>query len=176
MCIDIKNLVSWAQIIAVLVAIAALIYQIVRSRFSLSIDLVLKLESQFNNGSFKRLRAGAAKAALANELTPAEDVFDFFETIGLLLRRKAVNEEFAWHTFFHWVHGYWTVGNEYIANKRRKRDSLWKDFLQLHQRLVEVEKRKEHLTDSDLVLSNDEIREFLEQERDLLDSTTEAPQ
>jgi hypothetical protein len=82
----------------------------------------------------------------------------------LLVRRKALDKEVAWHSFFHWIHGYWTCSSEYIIEERRNNSSVYKDFVQLHQLMCDYEKDTNHLTDSELILSPDEIREFLDDE------------
>ena len=94
----------------------------------------------------------------------AEDVFDFFETIGLLLRKGALDKEMVWNTFFYWIHRYWITGSEYIADQQRDDPTTWEDFKYLHEQVIKVEKRRTKASDSELLLSSDDIKEFLKDE------------
>ena len=158
------SIVSWAQITAVFVAICGLVgiaIQIHRSRFSLSVELTLKLEDKFNSQSFRKVRAAAAKSIKSGKYHEAEDLFDFFETIGLLVRRKALNKEMVWHTFFHWVHGYWLMSSAYISDMRKANPSTYRDFALLNQQLYDLEKRENISGDSELTWSPNELKQFM---------------
>ena len=148
----------------VIVAILVLWFQIQRSTFSMSVDLTLKLDDRFNSDSFRKQRAKAAKSILKSKFKDAEDVFDFFETLGLLVRRRALDKEIAWNTFFHWIHGYWTTCSTYIIEERRKNSSVYKEFALLHQTMCDFEMKTNHLNDSDIILSPEDLKEFLDDE------------
>jgi len=164
LCISLKYWVSIAQIIGVLVAIFALIWQIRRSWFLSNIEINLKLEDKFNRPDLKDMRHKAAKCMLDGQFSEAEDVFDFFETIGHLVRRKKLDKEFVWHTFYEWIHGYWSSGVEYITETRKREEdqTLWEDFEWLHNELLKIQKHKGGI--SRPLLSKEEIKKFLENE------------
>jgi len=113
-----KHFLELVPALGVLVAILALCYQILRSRFSMNLDLVLKLDNKFNSDEFRKLRATIAKSILESGkdqiADDIEDVFDLFETVGYFVRHHALNKKIVWHTFYVWLHGYWSVGNNYI--------------------------------------------------------------
>ena len=146
------------------VSVLGLWFQIQRSAFSMSVDLTLKLDDKFNSDSFRKQRAKSAKSISKSKFKEAEDVFDFFETIGLLVRRGALDKEVAWHSFFHWIHGYWTSSSAYIIEERRKNSSVYKDFALLHEMMCDFEKENNHLTDSEITLSPEDVKEFLDDE------------
>src|SRR5439155_3815244 len=78
--------------------------QLAAYRLSLSADTALKFDAAFNTPAFKKIRSSAAKALLSHtDETEAEDVFDFFETVGLFVRLGALGEEVAYSLFFHWI-------------------------------------------------------------------------
>jgi len=111
----------------------------------LAIELVLKFDARFNSPDFQKIRRKAAASLLTLEYEAAEDVFDLFEMIGfLVVRRKVIDEEFAWHTFWEWVHGYWSAGADHIAKKRKaeKDTAYWADFETLHAKLLEIQRKK----------------------------------
>src|SRR5947209_12213191 len=73
-------------------------------QLALSADTALKFDARFNEPSFKRLRSNAAKALLSHtSKEDAEDVFDFFDTMGLFVRLGAMSDEVAHSLFFHWT-------------------------------------------------------------------------
>src|SRR5208337_3355624 len=62
-------------------------------KLSLSADLSMKLEDRFNEPEHRKIRSAAARALLTNKnLIDAEDVFDFFETVGLMVRTGALTK------------------------------------------------------------------------------------
>ena len=158
------NLAQIISLAILVVTIVGLGSQILRSAFSMSVDLTLKLDDKFNSDNLRKQRAKAAKSILKSNFKEAEDVFDFFETVGLLVRRKALDKEVAWHSFFHWIHGYWTSSSSYLVEERRKNPSVYKDFALLHQMMCEFEKKTNHLTDSEIILSLEDLKEFLDDE------------
>src|ERR1700682_4053168 len=113
-------------------------------RLSLAAELSMKLDDRFNSEEFKETRSQAAEALLQNqESADAEDVFDFFETVGLLVRTGAVTKELAYNFFFHWINLYWVAGQRYIQAKDKTAKSLWEDFDYLYVLVREVEKTKD---------------------------------
>jgi hypothetical protein len=124
-----------------------LAYEAERSKHARDIDLVLKFDDRFNSDSFKKTRAAVAKSVLNfrdkltterknrktgitndphlllldvyNASNVKEDVFDFFESVGLLFRRYDLDEELMWSNFYPWVDGYWQTTKEYIFRRTK---------------------------------------------------------
>jgi hypothetical protein len=63
-------------------------------------------------------------------------VLNFFETVGLLVRRHAINEEMAWHTFGYWVDCYGGASATVVQEVRRKHPDEFEDFVALRRRLA----------------------------------------
>jgi hypothetical protein len=164
-----KYLIDLVPALGVLVAAIALYYQILRSRFSMNLDLVLKMDDKFNNVEFKKLRVKIAKSILGkgkkDDFKGAEDVFDLFETVGYFVRHKALDKKIVWHTFYVWLHGYWSIGKNYILSERLdKRDNtLWEDFEWLHNELLIIERAKTKKVEPEL-LCKEEIINFFKNE------------
>ncbi len=81
----------------------------------------MKLDDRFNSTQFAVERIAAA-TALKNKTSfeNAEDVFDFFDTVGLLVRVEALKAEIAHSLFFHWINLYWCSGEQYIKDKQKE--------------------------------------------------------
>lgn len=110
------TLTEWSAIAAIAAAFAALISatglvisishqraESRRYRLSQSIDLLLKLEDRFDSNSFRIQRSIAARGALNGNIAALDPVLDYFETIGLLLDRSALDEEMIWSSFSDWL-------------------------------------------------------------------------
>ncbi len=160
---------------------------------SQDIDLILKFDDRFNDDTFRKIRAAAAKSinsfraklsdkrsadkALGKTTDPdillqniynisdvKEDAFDFFEGLGLLFRRYQIDKELVWSCFSPWVNGYWQSAKEYILEAQKEDDTVWEDFKNLYDRLAEVEKKRCKLADGDLIWDDKDINVFLESE------------
>lgn len=162
-----SDLSIWAQIVSALAAAAGFIcvaIQIHRSRASFRVELILKLDDRFNSKDFRKLRTKAVKSILKKKFKDAEEIFDFFETVGLLLRKGTLDKEMVWNTFFYWIHHYWVVCEDYIANEQRDDSSTWEDFKFLHGQVIKVEKRRTKVSDQGLLLTVDDIKDFIKNE------------
>jgi len=116
---DDRFIEAYAAVAAVIVSLLVFAYQTYRGRFRTSIDLALKLKEQFDSRSFGAKRHSAASALLINKMAmEAEPIYDFFDMVGLLVRKGAIDREIAWSIFYDWVHGYWSNGAEYIRKVR----------------------------------------------------------
>lgn len=133
-------------------------------KLSLGIDIIAKLDAQFNSQDFKNIRSDAAQSLLnRKDIENSEDVFDFFETLGLLVRLGALNDEVVHNFFFHWINLYWVAGKDYISNKRKDTKAVWQDFETLYKRVFEVEKEKDG-NSADLYLGGDRLKNQLQEE------------
>jgi len=113
-------------------------------KLSLAADLSMKLDDRFNLEDFRKTRSNAAQALLSGQnLVDTEDVFDFFETVGLLVRTGALTKELSYNFFFHWVNLYWVAGQGHIQEKRRVAKSLWESFEYLYDIVRESERMKD---------------------------------
>ncbi len=153
---DIPSLASlWAAVAAAVGALAAAIvavYQASLTRLTLGADLIMKLEDRFEEPEFMKKRKRAAKALKAVSQTnkgDIEDVLDFFETLGLLVRRRALDPELAWSSFFYWLHGYYRWAETFIVDQQRLFPNRYRDVVRLHESLLTVELDKENLNEAE---------------------------
>ncbi|MFZ0662736.1 MAG: hypothetical protein WAM66_08595 [Acidobacteriaceae bacterium] len=131
---------------------------------SVAADLCLKLTDRFDNDQMLETRSRAAKALLdKSNLQQADDVFDFFELIGLYVRKKVLDAEIAHSIFFHWTNLYWNAGKNYIIESRKQSSVIYSDFELLYDTVLRIEKRvdpKSH----DIDPTEADIEAFLRQE------------
>lgn len=138
-----------------------------RAQFSMGVDLIMKLQDQFSGSRMVAVRHAAAIALLnkADDYDKVDEVLDFFENIGLLSRKKIVDDKFVWHSFSRWIYGYYQAAKGYIDEVQRDRLSTWTDLTNLYQKVVEIERAEEGLSYADW--SSDKITEFLQSEASL---------
>lgn len=161
---DYTSLLPWVPLLGVLIACITLIIQVRRSRFSLSIDLLIKFNVEYTNPEFRKLRWAAARSIHDRTYHEAGRILDFFDIIGVLVRRKALDPELVWHSFFHPIHRYRRILDAHISAVRKEDPVKWADFVLLHQRLARIHVRKRGCSERDLELTQDDIDEFLRAE------------
>ena len=150
-----------------ILSIVSLAYQIRRSRFVTSIDILLKFESNFFGREKREIRSKAARGMLREtaDFSEAEDILDFFETIALLVRKGALDSYMVWHTFDYWISRYYEAAKKHILLRQQAEPQVWQDFCDLVQKMRRQEIRASRLdTISQTVPSALEIRRFLEEE------------
>lgn len=131
---------------------------------SVSADLCLKLVDRFESLPMLEARSKAANA-LRYKSDPrlADDVFDFFEIIGLYVRLGTLDKALAHSFFFHWVNLYWQAGKDYIFKSRERSSDIYRDFEGLYQTVLAIEMKNDPRS-RDLDPTDAEIDSFLGQE------------
>jgi len=112
----------------VIVSLSAFAFQVHRARFNQSIDLLFRLEADFFGSAKKLQRAKAARGLLEGQTLEAEPILDFFETMALLLRRGALDQEIVRHTFFYWIDRYYEAPRQHIVDRQVVDPLVWKDL------------------------------------------------
>lgn len=104
----------------------------------------------------------AAQVDLSTDLEP---VLDFFETLGLLVRRRAVDEELAWNSFSYWLLRYAALAPDQIKARRRSESdwTYYEEFEHLAERLTQFEAGKRNLPERP-ALSKALLASFLTEE------------
>jgi hypothetical protein len=95
-----------------------------------------------------------------------EDVLNFFEDLGSLLRLEYVDERLIYDFLSYYVKGWYTVCRPYIEwlQARKKDDSLFSDFKFLADHMMDRETRERQTARSQVALNEKEIKEFLSEE------------
>jgi hypothetical protein len=170
-----ESIEAIAAVIAAVVAVFAIWLQNKSFKANLAADLIMKLDDRFTSSEYKEIRSKAARSLqLHIDEKEAEDVFDFFETVGLFTRRKALDAEIVHSFFFHWINVYWNAGRDYILRRQKESKLSWKDFCYLYQKVLEVEKKKDS-SSQDISLSAERLKGSLNDEIEISDSNDSLP-
>jgi hypothetical protein len=137
--------------------------QLKLNNLALSVDLVIRLEKRFDDDLITQRRAAAHALENLTEENESdiEPILDFFETLGLLTRRKALDEEFVWSYFFYWFYGYWRVSKDIVKKQRKKWKTRYQDLVWLEYVLMNLERQKRG------ELDESEWEYFIEEEKTL---------
>ena len=111
-----------------IISLSAFTYQIHRARFNQSVDLLFRLENDFFGAAKRAQRALAARDLMQGKPLETEPILDFFETVALLLRRKALDAEMVAHTFSYWIEHYYAATEPYIAERQKRDPLVWEDL------------------------------------------------
>jgi hypothetical protein len=125
--------------LGVVISMSALWWQVRRARFNQSIDLLFRLEGDFFGAAKRAQRVKAAAGLLEGQPLEAEPILDFFETMALLLRRGALDEEIVWHTFFYWIDHYYEACRDAIAARQNQDPLVWRDLAELISKLRKLQ-------------------------------------
>jgi hypothetical protein len=113
-----------------------------------------------------KARKRVAKA-LQNHISTQEidTVLDFFETLGILVRRHAVDDELAWNSFSYWVLRYAALTQDHIVARRKNEsdETYWQEFEFLIKRFTEIEIKKRNLKFPPS-FSKEQLDSFLQEE------------
>jgi hypothetical protein len=170
-----SNALGWFTAIGAFLAAAAAIYaawetrkQVQALQTSLQIESGLKLSQEFDSPEYEEKRKAAATACAArikyrDAGLEVENILDFFDDLAFLVRKAALDEEWVWHRFYHWIRIYMQSSEKYIATRTEKEPRVWEDLLWLYPRLNLLEKmrRPEKYKEN---LNDEELESFLKEE------------
>lgn len=162
-----NGITALAAAVAALVAIIAVLLENKRSNFSFGVDLILKLEKDFNSERMKAARKAAAIDLLNSSDKNTTEILDFFEFMGYLTRQKALDKKMVWEMFYYFLSKYYTASKHFIEKERSKDSTVWANLPYLYSCLSNIEKRERGCSDSDLAFSKKEISDFLTDEAHL---------
>jgi hypothetical protein len=163
---DFNSVAALSAAVAAFFSFVALVltyFQIKQFRFAHSVDLVFDLEHRFDAPEMINDRKLAAKALLGGTCgQEIEPVLDFFETLGVFVRRNAVDEELVWNSFSYWVLRYAVLAHSQIEARRKEESdsTYWQEFESLVKRLTRIETKRRHLK-SPPSFSKEQLKSFL---------------
>ena len=167
--LDFNSITASAAAIAAVASLVALIltsFQLKQFRFAHGVDLIFELEDRFDAPEMMKARKRVAKA-LQNHISTQEmdTVLDFFETLGILVRRHAVDDELAWNSFSYWVLRYAALTQDHIVARRKKEsdETYRQEFEFLIKRFTEIEIKKRNLKFPPS-FSKEQLDSFLQEE------------
>ena len=140
----------------------ALIYahkQLSQSRESEKVKHLVDFNKEFDCDPMAQWRKNVAEQRLKGVAFPDEALrlLDFFETIGLLVRRGYLDAEDVWSTFSYWIFNIYSDFRDEIEQIQRDDENYYNDFCSLLERLRKIE---HDAGSSDDRPSKEEIQEF----------------
>jgi len=170
------DIAAAAATLAALVAVVAVYYQGYLTWLTHGIDVLRAYDDRYDSKEYrdKRKEIAGNLLRLSESLLggfsglndQADEILDFFTTIGLLTRRKVIDKTMVWALFLYPIHGYWLVAKDSLDRRRdRKRNgdpTMYADFVWLHDAVIRIEKRKRGCADKDIDPANP--IEFLKKE------------
>jgi len=121
------------------------IYQAWLLRSSNIATLILKFDDKFNKEMIdtrKKAACALQHQSLPDGKNEIEDILDFCETLGMMVRRRAIDKKIVWHTFFYWLHGYHVYDKDFIEDQRKNFPSRYEDLIYLHTKTCRLEERR----------------------------------
>lgn len=98
-------------------AFGAYLLQRRQMSFSANLDSLWRLEDKFNDDGMVTKRSIVAQRLLDKDTAPdrqTEDILDYFDMIGYLIDRKALDKETAWMMFSDAALSYWFGAKAYL--------------------------------------------------------------
>lgn len=171
MVLDYNAIMAWAAVTAALTAVITTWVESKRSRFSISIDLILRLDNDFNSPHFKEIRRKAAVAFRSKDYSKGsneiDDILDFFEGVAFFIKRRAVDKKTVWHFFFTYMYRFWHFAEKYIAKERETDPTLWTAYIDIYSQLLKIEKQDRQRLGGNIKLSEEDLEKFLNEESTL---------
>ena len=177
MNIDYNMVTALMAIVSSLVAIYAVVNEGRRSGFSLRMDLLFKINDQFNHPDFTQKRKNAAKFILKLKdkqnyskwsSSDLDDILDLFQAVSSLTERGALDKDILWEYYSYWLLNYYEVSKEYIAFIQKEYPQTWESVEWLYKVFVKLENKEYKVTKRKYtVRSQTELIEFLVDESKL---------
>jgi hypothetical protein len=161
--IAITAIASW---VSVFVTIGLVNKQIKSSERDLHIRTQLNLEQRFNSEQMLKARRELAAQLLRKNQDPWETVMEFFESVGLLLRKGSLDKEMVWATFSFYIIHWWELSKSFIEERRKKDTTYFDDFENLSDEMYAIEMKKRLKTKQEVIPTESELMEFLQDEKD----------
>jgi hypothetical protein len=161
--------INWTSLVAILGVIAAIVESIRQSQSTkrtIAISVLLELEARFETESMLQKRKNASSSLLSGKnLDTVIDVLNFFELIGLLLRKDALDPQMITSEFNSYAYSYWTASQKYIEQARSEDSTYWINYGKLIKAMNRINDRV--YKNSSYLPSENQIRVFLLQESKL---------
>lgn len=126
-----------------LIAIPILYSQLQKTGSIHKTDILIRLNERFNSNDFRNLRSKCCQRLLKNKVHPddkIDDVLNFFEELGELLKVEALDKKSTWAIFYYWVVHYYHATKEYRLSFREDDPALFTGFQYLFDELNNQEK------------------------------------
>lgn len=125
----------------------ALVYasrQLKQARESEKMQHLLRFIEQFEHPPMANYRKAVADQRIKGIAYPpeAQEILNFFETIGLLVRRGYLDVDDVWSSFAYWMFNVYGDFRDDIEQEQRDDESYYQDFCALMELLRKIEKEE----------------------------------
>lgn len=137
--------------------------QLAENRESDKVQHLVRFIERFEDQPMASCRKAVAEKKIKGTSYPpeAENILNFFETIGLLVRRGYLDISDVWNSFGYWMFNVYADFREEIEQEQRADRSYYEDFCTLIDGLRKIEVEK---GGSDDHPSKEEIQDFWREE------------
>ena len=153
MDIDYNAILAITAVVGSLVAIYQIWAESRTARFTIGVGLLTELFDRFNEDNMWEKRSKASKFLIEKsdqtqfsekEDPDLDDILDFFEMIGLLMKRGALDPTMVWNTFFYHFNGYYHGAKNYMdwCIETKDDQTLWENVYFLYNHLIKIENKK----------------------------------
>jgi hypothetical protein len=159
-------------------ALVALTFYLVREQIKVARnDLEVHLQTNFEEKFQSQLMIMERKKLATQILSQAsheeiqEPIMNFFETIGMYLKRGYFDKEMAWVGFGYYAIRWWAVCKDYVFEERKRNNNdntIFEGFESLVDQVFQVEIKDRKLSRAELEPNKDDLNSFLTAERDRL--------
>jgi len=146
-------------------------HQIRTSRMIAAADFLLKLVDRFDS---KEIRSSRKKLMTIIKENPKDnqkidtcrEVPDFFDDLGLLLKKKVIPIELIWSSFCYWILRYHELLKGYIdwVRKRDRDPTYYDQFEYLNDETLKFEEKSRRRK---IRLTSKQVEEFINEEKQL---------
>jgi hypothetical protein len=119
-------------------------WQIRRARKQAQIQHLLQIDHEFTGDALVAYSSELAKKRLKGDPEPAElyRILDFFETVGLLVRRRYLDSYDVWSMYSHWMFNVYADFEIVITEYREQDSAYYAEFVRLLKKMEKIEKRE----------------------------------
>lgn len=170
----VESSVFWIALgsIGALITLFFIHYQTRITRKVSAANFLLKLRESFYSDDMRARRV--EMAAIFRDSPNDNDkigsssleVMDFFENVGLLVKKGVIPLEYIWSGYYYWILNYWTAFQKYVYWYREKGDDVtyYDAFEYLFKRVLDFDERSRH---KKVVIRSEDVTKFIEEETSL---------
>ncbi len=165
-----ERLTTFFTAIITITAVWALIYAhwtLKQAHEEAQVQHLLSFIQQFEQEPMVTYRKFYASERLREIQDPSQqyDLLNFFDTLGLLVRRGYLNESDVWECFSYWAFPLYADTRATIEQDQKDDANVYSNFITLVERLKHIEAKHHGSTDRP---SKDEVREFWQGESQIV--------
>ncbi len=141
---------TMAQGVAVTLTLILIYRQLIAQRYANILSSIANLDQRWNSAEMRKARkALCAKHGSNNRSITQQDglVLDFFEQMGLYLKKGVFTSDVLWELYSYYIEHYWSITQPLIDEFRLStNDKTWYSSFQALYEAMQVQGRKRGIT------------------------------